>query len=114
MSRGSQEQETWAALSYFLKEGDRQTSSSPCFAVESPKTEPRSILLCIGAIYTHSDTDNQVSTWLPTENNIKLYITAIYKLNTMLELLLLSPCVWMSDGPSESHLKTMSPIACPS
>lgn len=79
--------------SIFLKEGDGQLGSSPCFAVESPKTEPRSIVLCMGVIYTHSETDNQVSTWLPAEQNIKLYIATIYKLNIILELLLLSPSV---------------------
>lgn len=110
MSRGSQEREIRAALSYFLK-GGRQTSSSPCFAVESPKRS-RGVLLCMGATYTRSNTDNQVSTWLPAEQNIKLCITAIYKLNAMLELLLLSPRVWISDGHDESHPKAMSPTAC--
>lgn len=69
-------------------------------------------MLCTGAIYTHSDSDKQVSTWLPAEQNIKLYITVIYKPNTMLKLLLLSPCVWMSDSHNESRLKTVSPTAC--
>lgn len=66
----------------------------------------------MGATYTHSNTDNQVSTWLLAEQDIKLCITAIYKLNTRLELLLLSLRVWMSDGHKESHLKAMSPTAC--
>lgn len=111
MFRGSQEQEIEAALSYFLKDPDRQTSSSPCFAIESPKTEPGSILLYMGAILTHSDADNQVSTWLPAEQNIKLNITAIYKLNTALELFLLFRSLWLSDSHNECHLETMSPIA---
>lgn len=103
MSRGSQGQDLWAALTFWKKVTGKPTLLR--FAVE-----PRSILQCTGAISTENN--HQVSIWLPAEQNIKLYITAIYKIHTVLQLFLLSPFFWMCDGHNESYLKTMSPTAC--
>lgn len=91
---------------------ERRWQANLLFSVlqQSPQTKLKSILLCTGTISTQNN--NQVSIWLPAEKNIKLHITAIYKIHSMLEIQLLSPCIWMCNCHNESHLKTVSPTAC--